>query len=443
MFSKILIANRGEIAVRIIRACKEMGISTVAVYSEADAEALHVALADESYCIGRAEAAESYLKEDRIISAALVSGAQAIHPGCGFLSENAHFMDLCRRNSLVFIGPSAGNIKELSDKEKVKRLMEDAGLTVIPGSPVVDTAEDAIIAAGKLGYPVMLKARSGGGGRGIRLIRSVSDINAGFMHASMEAKKAFGDGGLYLEKYISPARHIEVQVLADEKGNVVCLGERDCSVQRKNQKLIEESPSPAIDEKQRRSLIKLVAGAMEKLKYVGAGTLEFLLDGDGRLYFMEMNTRLQVEHAVTEELTGIDIVKWQIRVAAGVELGFKQKDVKFEGASIECRINALRPGKVEFLHIPGGPSVRFDTYLTAGAEVTPFYDPLLGKLITSAGTREEALRKMKSALCELIIEGVENNIEQQIELIGSESMKNGTYNLDFFQACAHELLPRR
>ncbi|MGE4353152.1 MAG: acetyl/propionyl/methylcrotonyl-CoA carboxylase subunit alpha [Oscillospiraceae bacterium] len=432
MYSKILIANRGEIAVRIIRACKEMGINTVAVYSEVDAESLHVALADESVCIGKAEAADSYLNESRIISAALVSGAQAIHPGYGFLSENAGFAELCRKNNVAFIGPSVESMKALSDKAEVKRVMAEAGLPTIPGSGILETAGEAAVAAEKIGYPVMLKARSGGGGRGIRLVSAKEEMAPAFLAARAEGAAAFGDNAVYMEKYVHPARHIEIQILADEIGNVVCLGERDCSIQRKNQKLIEESPSPAINEKQRADIFGKVIHAVKQIGYTGVGTLEFLYDRDGNFYFMEINVRLQVEHTVTESLTGRDLVKWQIRVSSGVELDFSQEDIDLRGSSIECRINARAPGKVEFLHIAGGPFVRFDTYLTAGAQVTPYYDPLLGKLIIYAGSREEALRKMKAALCELVIDGVPNNIEEQIEIVGSDDFMSGKYNLDFF-----------
>ena len=433
MFSKILIANRGEIAVRIIRACKEMGISTVAVYSEADSEALHIALADESFCIGKANAAESYLNEERIICAALASGAQAIHPGYGFLSENAHFAELCRQNDIVFIGPSAESMKALGDKEKIKRLMSDAGLTVIPGSEVLSSVQSAREEALKIGYPVMLKARSGGGGRGIRLVKNKSELESAYLSAVSEGAAAFGDGALYMEKYIYPARHIEVQILADEAGRVLFLGERDCSIQRNNQKLIEESPSPAVNEEMRAVLRKQVVSAVKKVGYVGAGTLEFLFDGTGNFFFMEMNVRLQVEHTVTEMLTGIDLVKWQIRIAAGIHLDFEQDDIVMNGSSIECRINARAPGKIEFLHIPGGPKVRFDTYLLTGVEISPHYDSLLGKLIVNAGSREEALRKMKASLCELIVEGVPNNIEEQIEIISSNEFMTGKYDLGFFK----------
>ncbi len=432
MFSKILIANRGEIAVRIIRACKEMGIATVAVFSEADADALHVALADQSYCIGKADAADSYLNEERIISAALVSGAQAIHPGYGFLSENAHFAQLCMRNGLVFIGPTVENMQLLSDKAETKRLMAKLGLPVIPGSQVLESVEAAEAVAEQMGYPVMLKARSGGGGRGIRLVHRAQDMERAFQAAVSEGIAAFGDGAVYMEKYVHPARHVEMQILADEAGNVVCLGERDCSIQRNNQKLIEESPSPAVSESARSALMEKVSAAVSQIGYVGVGTLEFLMDMTGNFYFMEMNVRLQVEHTVTETLTGIDLVKWQIRTSAGISLAFQQKDILIRGSAIECRINAFSPGKVNFLHIPGGPRVRFDTFLVPGQEITPYYDSLLGKLIVYATTREEALRKMKAALCELVIDGVPNNVEEQIDIISSEAFMSGTYNLDFF-----------
>ncbi len=433
MFSKVLIANRGEIAVRIIRACKEMGISTVAVYSEADRDALHVALAEESYCIGGASAADSYLNEERIVSTALVSGAQAIHAGYGFLSENAHFSQLCAKNGIVFIGPAAETMERLSDKTTIKNLMEEAGLDVIKGTDVLASVEEARAAAEKIGYPVMLKARSGGGGRGIRLVESESELESNFAMAVSEGEAAFGDGAVYMEKYVYPARHIEMQIIADEAGNVVCLGERDCSVQRRHQKLIEESPSPAVNKKMRAELIERVTKAVKQVGYVGVGTLEFLLDRDGHFWFMEMNVRLQVEHSVTEMLTNIDLVKWQIRTAAGVPLNFTQKDVALMGSALECRINALSTGKIGMLHVAGGPSVRFDTYLVQGVEISPFYDSLIGKLVVRAGTREEALRKMKAALCELVIEGVKTNIHQQLRLINDEKFMSGGYDLTFME----------
>lgn len=431
MFSKILIANRGEIAVRIIRACKEMGVSTVAVYSQADRNALHVALADESYCIGAAEASESYLQEERIVSAAVLAGAQAVHPGYGFLSENAHFARLCRKNGLVFIGPEQGSMEALGDKAQTKRLMARAGLRVIPGTGALTSAEEARQAAAEIGYPVMLKARAGGGGRGIRRILNDTELKEAFLQASAEAESAFGDGSLYLEKCIFPARHVELQIMADEAGNVVCLGERDCSLQRRNQKLIEETPSPAVSRQQRSEIMRQAVQAVKQAGYAGVGTLEFLLDREGNFWFMEMNIRLQVEHCVTEMLTGIDLVKWQIRIAAGIPLNFRQEDIPLEGSAIECRINAGNCGELKLLHVPGGPFVRFDTCLVAGAEVTPYYDSLLGKLVVHAGTRTEALRKMRAALCELVIDGIQTNREEQLRILADERFASGTYDLTF------------
>ena len=431
MFSKILIANRGEIAVRIIRACKEMGVSTVAVYSEADKNALHTALADQSYCIGGPEAADSYLNENQIISTALLAGAQAIHPGYGFLSENAHFARLCRKNGLVFIGPDPDSMERLGDKAALKELIRGTGLTVIPGTQAVVSCAEAITAAERIGYPVMLKACSGGGGRGIRLLRSPDELEEAYNQATSEAVSAFGDGSIYLEKYISPARHVELQILADEHGNAVCLGDRDCSLQRRNQKLLEETPSPAVNAAQRERIAELAVEAVKKLGYVGAGTLEFLLDRDGNFWFMEMNVRLQVEHCVTEMLTGIDLVKWQIRIAAGIPLNFTQRDIRLNGSAIECRINAGGCGTLKMLHVPGGPSVRFDTSLIEGTVVSPYYDSLLGKLIVFARTREETLRKMRAALCELVIDGIPTNIEEQLRIVEDERFTSGSYDLSF------------
>lgn len=431
MFSKILVANRGEIAVRIIRACKEMGVATVAVYSEADKNALHVALADQSYCIGGSEASSSYLNENQIISAAILAGAQAIHPGYGFLSENAHFARLCRKNGLVFIGPEPESMERLSDKAVLKELISNTGLTVIPGTKALPSVEEAKKAAEEIGYPIMLKACAGGGGRGIRLIRTPDDLEDAYLQATSEAIAAFGDGSVYIEKYIFPARHVELQVLADEHGNAVCLGDRDCSLQRRNQKLIEETPSPAVNSGQREKIMALAVDAVKKIGYVGAGTLEFLLDRDGNFWFMEMNVRLQVEHCVTEMLTGIDIVKWQIRIAAGIPLNFTQKDIRLYGSAIECRINAQSCGTLEMLHVPGGPSVRFDTCLIEGTTVSPYYDSLLGKLIVFAHTREEALRKARASLCELVIRGIPTNIEEQLRIIEDERFTSGGYDLTF------------
>lgn len=433
MFSKILIANRGEIAVRIIRACKEMGIATVAVYSEADKGALHVAMADESYCIGPADVESSYLHQHRIVTAALLSGAQAVHPGYGFLSENAHFAGLCQRNGLAFIGPKPEHMDALADKAALKRRMAEAGLNVIPGTDALENLAAALKAAEKIGYPVMLKASSGGGGRGIRLVRTPEELTAAYPQAVSEAITAFGDGTMYLEKCIAPARHVEVQILSDEAGNAVCLGERDCSVQRRNQKLIEETPSPAISHSQREKLIMQSIRAVKALGYVGAGTLEFLLDENGSLWFMEMNVRLQVEHCVTEMLTRIDLVKWQLRIAAGIALNFAQEDISLAGAALECRINARACGKLSTLHVPGGPNVRFDTWLVPDTAISPYYDSLLGKLVVYSGTRDEALRKMKAALCELVIDGIPTNIEEQLSLISDERFMSGCYDLTFME----------
>ena len=433
MFSKILVANRGEIAIRIIRSCKEMGIATVSVYSEADSDSMHVALADQSVCIGGAAPSDSYLNSERIVSAALATGAQAIHPGYGFLSESVRLAELCEKHNIAFIGPPSDIIAKMGDKDEARRIMAAAGLPIIPGSDVLEDEKQAVKAAKKIGWPVMLKARSGGGGRGIRLVHSQDEMESMFPVASREAQEAFGDGAMYIEKRVYPAKHIEVQLLGDEYGKTVCLAERECSIQRNNQKLLEESPSPAVNDDLRQKLNEAAVKAAETVGYVNAGTAEFLLDTDGNFYFMEMNVRLQVEHAVTEQITGIDIVKWQIRIAAGVPLDFAQKDVAIMGNSIECRINASAVGKVEILHVPGGPRVRFDSALWTGYVVPPYYDSLLGKLIVHAATREEAVRKMHAALCELIIEGVPNNIDEQIEFISDEGFLRGEYYTDFIE----------
>ena len=431
MFSKILVANRGEIAVRIIRACKEMGVATVAVYSQADKNALHVALADQSFCIGGPEASESYLNENQIISAALMAGAQAIHPGYGFLSENAHFARLCKRNGLVFIGPEPESMERLGDKAVLKELIRGTGLSVIPGTKAAATVEEAQKSAQKIGYPVMLKACAGGGGRGIRLVRDPEELEEAYLQATSEAASAFGDGSVYLEKYIFPARHVELQILADEHGNAVCLGDRDCSLQRRNQTLVEETPSPAVGPGQRKTIMALAVEAVKKIGFVGAGTLEFLLDRDGNFWFMEMNVRLQVEHCVTEMLTGIDLVKWQIRIAAGIPLNFTQGEIPMKGSAIECRINAASCGTLRMLHVPGGPSVRFDTCLVQGTAISPYYDSLVGKLIVYAKTREETLRKLRAALCELVIDGIPTNIEEQLRIVEDERFSTGRYDLTF------------
>lgn len=431
MFSKILIANRGEIAVRIIRACKEMGIATVAVHSQADKESLHVSLADESVCVGKALPGESYLRQKDIITAALLTGAQAIHPGYGFLAENADFARLCEKNGLVFIGPSADVISQMGDKDAARRLMKNAGVPTVPGTDILISPTQAAKEANRIGYPVLIKARAGGGGKGIRLVNGPDELENAFLTASEEAKNAFGDGGVYMEKYLSPVKHIEVQLLADEGGSVVCLGERECSIQKRNQKLLEEAPSPAISLALREKMCEAAAKAAKAAGYTNAGTVEFLLDDEGNFYFMEMNTRMQVEHPVSEYVSGVDIVKWQIRIACGVLLNFKQKDVRITGAAIECRINAKGGGKVSFLHVPGGPWVRFDTFLYQGYEMLPYYDSMMGKLIVYAKTREEAIRKMNSALCELVVEGVPNNLDEQLEIISDPDFLAGDYHTDF------------
>lgn len=433
MFTKILIANRGEIAIRIIRACKEMGIATVAVYSQADKESLHTALADQAVCVGGARAEDSYLDAERIISAALATGAQAIHPGYGFLSENAEFARMCRQHGLTFIGPSSEIIAKMGDKEAARRLMRENGVPTTPGTDVLEGPQEALKAAEAIGYPVMIKASAGGGGKGIRLVERPEDMERAFATASAEAQKAFGDGRVYMEKYLAPAKHIEVQLLADNEGNIVCLGERECSIQRNHQKLIEESPSPGVTPEIRERLIEAAGNAARAAGYVNAGTVEFLMDKSGKFYFMEMNTRLQVEHPVTELVTGIDIVKWQIRIAAGVPLDFSQGDIKLQGAAIECRINATKASRVEFFHPPGGPWVRFDSFLYQGCDISPYYDSMLGKLIVYSSTRGEAIRKMQSALCELIIDGVENNIEDQIEIVRDRRFRAGDYYTDFIK----------
>ena len=433
MFTKILIANRGEIAIRIIRACKEMGISTVAVYSEADRESLHVALADQAICIGGPKAEDSYLNGPRILSAAMYTGAQAIHPGYGFLAENRDFADQCQRMGIKFIGPGAEIIAKMGDKDAARRLMKENGVPTTPGTDILRDSQEALKAAEEIGYPVLLKASAGGGGKGIRLVEKPQDMERAFETASSEALKAFGDGRMYLEKYLHPVKHIEVQLLADEAGHIVCLGERECSIQKNNQKLIEESPSPGVSPKTRQKLMETATRAARAAGYVNAGTVEFLMDKNGDFYFMEMNTRLQVEHPVSELVTGVDIVKWQIRIAAGVELDFTQEDIHVQGAAIECRINALGPGKVDFFHTPGGPWVRFDTFLYQGYEIPPYYDSMLGKMIVYSSTREEAIRKMLSALSELVVDGAKNNIETQIEIIRDKRFKNGDYYTDFMK----------
>ena len=439
MFSKILIANRGEIAVRIIRACREMGISTVAIYSEADKDSLHVQLADESYCVGGNRVADSYLNMPAILTVAVESGAQAIHPGYGLLSENAKFVSLCEQCNINFIGPSSEMIKLLGDKDNARKTMRAAGVPVTPGCDIVESVEQAKEEAEKIGFPLLIKARSGGGGKGIRRVDSMELFEEAFLSASIEAQSAFGDGACYIEKFIHPVKHIEMQLLCDKYGNIVCLGERECSVQRKNQKMIEESPSPALDEKTRKEMMIAAVKAAKAVNYVNAGTVEFLLDMDNNFYFMEMNTRLQVEHGVTEMVTGLDIVQWQIRIAAGAKLSRTQDSIFTHGNVIECRINAENPekgfrpscGRITRLHTPGGAFVRFDTAIYQDYFVPPYYDSMIGKLIVQARSRAEAIRKMKMALSELTIDGIDINRDLLAEILSDEQFVSGEYTTDF------------
>ena len=434
-FKKVLVANRGEIAIRVYRALNELGIGTIGIYSKEDRYSLFRTKTDESYLLDKEKGPiDAYLDVDRIIQIAKEKGADAIHPGYGFLSENAEFAQAVIDAGLAFIGPSPETMRALGDKISSKVIAEKLDVPIIPGvDHPIRSIDEAVSIAARIGYPVMLKASAGGGGRGIRLVQTPQELPQAYAMAVAEGEASFGDGSVYMEKFVHPARHIEVQVLADEAGTVVCLGERDCSVQRRHQKLIEESPSPAVSRSQRKKLMDQVTKAVKAIGYVGVGTLEFLLDRDGRFWFMEMNLRLQVEHGVTEMLTKIDLVKWQIRVAAGVPLNFRQQDVSLSGACLECRINATRPGTLTMLHVPGGPFVRFDTYLVAGTTVSPYYDSLLGKLIVYAGTREEALRKMKAALCELMVEGIETNIAEQLDLVSRPDFMDGSYDLTFLE----------
>ena len=432
MFHRILIANRGEIDVRVIRTCRELEVETVAVYSTADADALHVKLATEAVCIGPPKAADSYLNMSALLTAALETGCDAIHPGYGFLSENPEFADLCRQCGLKFIGPSGDVIRQMGNKAAARALMRSHGVPVVPGSEgPVSGPEEAAEIAEKIGYPVLLKASSGGGGRGMRRVDAPEELPGLYAAAQAEAVACFGDGELYVEKLILHPRHIEFQILADSQGNVVHLGERECSIQKRNQKLLEEAPSPAISPELREKMCEAASKAAKAAGYTNAGTVEFLLDDENHFYFMEMNTRLQVEHPVSEYVSGVDIVKWQIRIACGVLLNFRQEDVKITGAAIECRINAKSGGKVTFLHVPGGPWVRFDTFLYQGYEMLPYYDSMMGKLIVYAKTREETKQKMNSALCELVIEGVPNNLDEQLEIISDPAFLAGDYHTDF------------
>ena len=441
MFEKILIANRGEIAVRVIRACKEMGVKSVAVYSTADAGSLHVNLADEAYCIGGPRAQESYLNEDAIITVAVESGAKAIHPGYGFLSENAGFARECRESGLVFVGPSPEVISRMGDKDAARRTARSAGVPVVPGCDLLDGPDDARAEAERIGCPVLIKARAGGGGRGIRRVDRPEDAEAAYAEARAEAEGAFGDGECYMEKFVHPAHHVEVQILADMAGHVISLGERECSVQRRNQKLLEESPAPCLEghDDVRAAMHKAARDLAREVGYVGLGTIEFLYSDDGAFYFMEMNTRLQVEHPVTEMVTGLDLVKWQLRVAAGQPLPTTDDEMPALKHAIECRINAETEqglpscGTVTGLHAPGGPWVRFDSALYAGAKVPPFYDSMVGKLIVSSPTREEAIRKMRAALGELVVEGISTNADLHFDILANRDFNAGNYHTDLME----------
>lgn len=440
MFRKILIANRGEIAVRIIRACREMGIRTVAVYSEADAEALHTQLADEAVCIGPANSAESYLNMERILSATIITGAEAIHPGFGFLSENSKFAKMCEECNITFIGPSAELIDKMGNKSEARSTMIAAGVPVTPGTtePVYAATVGKEI-ADKMGYPVIIKASSGGGGKGMRIAENSEEFEVNFNTAQRESVNAFGDDTMYIEKYIKSPRHIEFQIVADKYGNVVHLGERDCSVQRKHQKMIEESPSVAINEELRRKMGETAVKAAKAVGYESAGTIEFLLDRSGEFYFMEMNTRIQVEHPVTEMVTGLDLIKEQIRIAEGLELSVKQEDIKVNGHAIECRINAENPaknfmpcpGKITNIHFPGGNGVRIDSAIYNGYKIPANYDSMICKIIVHDKDRTSAIYKMQSVLGELVIEGIDTNIDFQFDLIGNERFRSGDINTHF------------
>ena len=441
MFNKILIANRGEIAVRIIRACREMGIATVAVFSEPDREALHTQLADEAVCIGPAKGTDSYLNMQNIISAAVSKKVQAIHPGFGFLSENSVFASMCEECNIKFIGPDAKTIDEMGNKSNARELMIKADVPVIPGSDgVIQTIEEAYEVADELGYPVMVKASAGGGGKGIRIVRQKEDLEKAYESAKSETIVSFGDDKLYMEKVIENARHIEVQILGDNFGNVVHLGERDCSMQRRNQKVLEEAPCPVLSEDIRKQMGEAAVKAAKTVGYKSAGTIEFLYEKTGKFYFMEMNTRIQVEHPVTEMITGIDIVKEQIKIAAGEKLGMKQKDVHFKGHAIECRINAENPsknfapspGKIEYLLMPGGGiGVRVDSAVYAGYTIPPYYDSMIAKVITYGVDRAEAISKMKRALHEFVIDGIDTNIEFQEHILNNENYLKGEFDTSF------------
>ena len=442
MIHKILIANRGEIAVRIIRACRELGIATVAVYSEADVDALHTQLADEAVCIGPAASKDSYLNMANIISATIITGADAIHPGFGFLSENTKFVEMCEECNITFIGPSSKLIYAMGNKSQARSTMVAAGVPVVPGTkdPVYDAKEGLEIAKG-IGFPVMIKASSGGGGKGMRVSFGEDDFIENFTVAQLESVNAFADDTMYIEKCIISPRHIEFQILADKFGNVVHLGERDCSIQRRHQKVLEESPSCAIDEDLRRRMGETAVRAAKAVKYENAGTIEFLLDADKNFYFMEMNKRIQVEHPVTEMVTDTDLIKEQIRIAAGMPLSMTQEDIHVSGHAIECRINAENPeknfrpcpGVIEDVHIPGGNGIRVDTAIYPGYEIPPYYDSMIAKLIVRGKNREEAIDKMRSALGEFIIQGVDTNLDFEYEIINNPKFREGDISTSFIE----------
>lgn len=442
MFNKILIANRGEIAVRIIRACREMGIQTVAVYSEADRDCLHTLLADEAICIGPAPSTQSYLNMERILSATVAMKADAIHPGFGFLSENARFAELCSKCNITFIGPSAEIINRMGNKSEARKTMIEAGVPVVPGSKeAVYTAEDGLAMAKEIGFPVMIKASSGGGGKGMRISRSEEDFTEFFNAAQLESVKGFSDDTMYIEKYIEKPRHVEFQIMADKFGNVIHLGERDCSIQRRHQKVLEEAPCSVISPELRRQMGETAVRAAKSVGYENAGTIEFLLDKDKNFYFMEMNTRIQVEHPVTEMVSGLDLIKEQIRVAAGEPLSVTQDQVEIRGHAIECRINAENPqkhfmpcpGRIQTVHLPGGNGVRMDTHIYSDYKVPANYDSMLMKLIVYDKDREAAIAKMQSALGEVIIEGIETNINFQYEILENEAFRSGDTDTGFIE----------
>ncbi len=449
MFKKVLIANRGEIAVRIIRACRDLGISTVAVYSDADRRSLHVALADEAYHIGGSAPAESYLNKQRIIDAAKKAGAEAIHPGFGFLSENDSFADMCEKSGIVFIGPSPEAIRLMGDKITARKIAHDVKVPLVPGSDGAVSDVEASVIADEIGYPVMIKASAGGGGKGMRLVRNKDDFESSLRMARSEARSAFGDDSVFVERFIERPRHIEIQIIADTEGNTLYLFERECSIQRRHQKVIEEAPSSAISPRTRKKMGEVAVRIAKAVKYKGAGTIEFIMDQSQNFYFLEMNTRVQVEHPVTEMITGFDIVKWMIRIAAGEKLPFKQKNIVMKGHALECRVYAENPetnflpspGVIEYLRTPSGPGIRDDSSIYNGSEITPFYDPMLSKLVTWADTREAAIMKMESALREYIVLGVKTNIGFLIRTMDNDEFRKGKIDTGFIERHPELLKP--